>query len=265
MQEAQVPSSRELLTLLRLSAEAVLANGGETYRVEETVERICKALGVQETEVLAIPTGVVITYFTPQTDCQTVLVRIKSRRVDLSKINAANTISRQIASGELNAAQAIGAFTALSKQKEWPWYISVLATGFSCGLFTLLFGGNVFDGMVSALCGFAVQLSSLAISRRIPHQWFHCLIGGVITAVITLSVITLTGMGNRDYIISGAIMPLLPGLAMTNAIRDTIHGDLVSGAARGLEALIVAGAIAAGVGLVLKIWLIQGGGAPLVG
>ena len=61
-------------------------------------------------------------------------------------------------------------------------------------------------------------------------------------------------------IIIGAIMPLLPGLAMTNAIRDTMRGDLVSGVARGAEALLVAVALGTGAGLVLKAAMLLRGG-----
>ena len=46
------------------------------------------------------------------------------------------------------------------------------------------------------------------------------------------------------------MMPLLPGLAMTNAIRDTIRGDLISGIVRATEALLVASSLAAGAGIV---------------
>ena len=49
-------------------------------------------------------------------------------------------------------------------------------------------------------------------------------------------------------------MPLLPGLDITNAIRDTVNGDLVSGVARTAEALLKAVAIAAGVGVVIALW-----------
>ena len=58
---------------------------------------------------------------------------------------------------------------------------------------------------------------------------------------------------NISALIIGGIMPLLPGLSMTNAIRDTINGDLVSGSARALEALLACVAIAAGVGVVLSL------------
>ena len=53
-------------------------------------------------------------------------------------------------------------------------------------------------------------------------------------------------------------MPILPGLATTNAIRDTIRGDLVSGGARFIEAILCAVMLAAGIGLMLSMW----GGIP---
>jgi uncharacterized membrane protein YjjP (DUF1212 family) len=61
-----------------------------------------------------------------------------------------------------------------------------------------------------------------------------------------------------DNIIIGGIMILVPGLALTNAIRDTMSGDLVSGTARGVEAIIVTIAIVAGSGTMLKLWTLLG-------
>ena len=43
-------------------------------------------------------------------------------------------------------------------------------------------------------------------------------------------------------------MPLVPGVAITNAVRDTLLGDYISGAARILEAFLIAAAVALGVG-----------------
>ena len=46
---------------------------------------------------------------------------------------------------------------------------------------------------------------------------------------------------------------------MTTAVRDGIEGDLLSAAARVLEALLSAGAIAAGASLPLYLYLALGG------
>ena len=73
------------------------------------------------------------------------------------------------------------------------------------------------------------------------------------SAGIAVGTARLLPGANDTAIIIGAIMPLLPGLAITNAIRDTVNGDLVSGVARAAEALLKAVAIAAGVGAVLAL------------
>ncbi len=66
-----------------------------------------------------------------------------------------------------------------------------------------------------------------------------------------------------NVIIIGSIMPLVPGVAFTNAIRDTIEGNLVSGVSRAVEALIVAASIATGVGVILKLYYTIHGGVGL--
>ena len=61
------------------------------------------------------------------------------------------------------------------------------------------------------------------------------------------------------FIIIGVIMPLLPGVALTNCIRDIMNGDLVSGSARLMEALLTGGCIAVGAGIVMLIFTANGG------
>lgn len=59
---------------------------------------------------------------------------------------------------------------------------------------------------------------------------------------------------NINPMITGAIMPLVPGLAITNAIRDIIAGDYLSGGARLFDAVVVAIALATGAGSVMYIF-----------
>ena len=51
-------------------------------------------------------------------------------------------------------------------------------------------------------------------------------------------------------LISG-IIPLVPGIALTNGVRDIAGCDYLSGTIRGIEALLIGAAIALGVGFVL--------------
>ena len=56
-----------------------------------------------------------------------------------------------------------------------------------------------------------------------------------------------------DMILIGDIMLLIPGLAMTNAIRNLLVGDTISGAVRLAESLIWAAALAGGFMVALTI------------
>ena len=54
-------------------------------------------------------------------------------------------------------------------------------------------------------------------------------------------------------------MPLVPGVTFTAAIRDTLNGDYSSGVARMAEAVVVALAVASGVGLAIVAVRLAGG------
>ena len=56
-----------------------------------------------------------------------------------------------------------------------------------------------------------------------------------------------------DKMVIGAIMNLVPGVAITNSMRDIIAGDLLAGQAKLVEALFIATAIALGAGMVLSL------------
>ena len=82
---------------------------------------------------------------------------------------------------------------------------------------------------------------------------FTRFLGAAFVALVTL-LIFATGIGvNSDKAIIGALMPLVPGMALTLGIRDLIDSDFLSGVIRMLDALLTAACIAMGAGLVLAV------------
>ena len=59
---------------------------------------------------------------------------------------------------------------------------------------------------------------------------------------------------NQDIITIAGVMPLVPGILITNAIRDLMAGELLAGMSRGVEAALTSFAIGAGVAIVLLIF-----------
>ena len=83
--------------LLKFSSDAgklMLQSGGETYRVEETVSRICQSFDVDEVEVFASPTAVMIS-ISFNGEIHSIVKRINSRGIDLNMVHNINSLSRK--------------------------------------------------------------------------------------------------------------------------------------------------------------------------
>ncbi len=249
-----VASVEQVLSLTKLCAQIILENGGETYRAEETVYRICRATGYTDSDVVALPTGVFINVCGACGNAGTAVRRIKKRTFNLRAVATVNSTARDLIAGRITADEALCRLQRLRQQPAGDKWLLILAAGLSSGSFALLFKGSLFDFAVATVCGMLVQFMEGFIHNDDVFNFAVSLLGGSLIGLISVAAIRLFHMGDLQKIITGAIMPLLPGVAMTNAIRDTMRGDLVSGVTRAAEALLVVTALALGVGVVLKTY-----------
>ena len=241
----------KLLNVLKLSAQIIIENGGETYRAEETIKYICKSLNVREAEPIATPTGLYFTISIDGEENSTVVKRIRKRTINLQKISEVNNISRELTSGQITLNEALLQLEYIYGNDKTQYKYSVLFGGISSAFFALMFGGGLFEFTVALFSGIMISIISKNFEELQSYQFFSSIIAGSFLSFAAIASTHVFGMGNYNHIIVGGIMPLLPGLAMTNAIRDTIRGDLLSGIARATEALLVASSLAAGAGAVI--------------
>ena len=105
--------------------------------------------------------------------------------------------------------------------------------------FAALFGGTWYDIAAAGVVASIVQLVSLA-NERAHMRWIAtAIVGGFLTSL-------LPHLLQTEATIAGAVMPLVPGLAMTNAVQDAVRGDMLSGMSHGMQALLTACLIAGG-------------------
>jgi len=234
-----------------LAAQTILESSGETSRAEDTALRMCAAFQLEGAQIMAFPTGFMLSAVT-RDGLQTRVFRISERSIRLDRIDEVNAISRKVAKGALGAADAWRLLNELRARPSQPWYLASLFYALAAAFFTVMFGGWVKEFLLSFLIGFLVQTIQFPLSRHgVPGQLRAFILGFLAAALAALAMRALPG--GQEALLTGIIMPLLPGLAMTNAIRDTIRGDLISGLARGAEALISAVLLSAGAAAAL--WL----------
>ncbi|MGL5245764.1 MAG: threonine/serine exporter family protein, partial [Sarcina sp.] len=230
------------------------------YRVEETICRICHAYGVHYADSFVTPTGIMVSISDESHYTSTLVKRVKSRTVDLQKIHMVNDLSRSLLSNDFTVDEFYEALIAINHTNRYSNFLTILFSALSASAFAALFGANLNDCLASFFVGMIIKLFTIKAESLNLNGFFINSIGGAIAAFSTL-IFCNYGLGsNLDTIIIGSIMLLVPGLAITNAIRDTIAGDLVSGLTRAAEAFLTAVAIAVGTGIVLSFWITYIGG-----
>lgn len=248
-----------IMNIAACAGKIILESGGEIYRVEETIVRICSAYNIKNAQPFATPTVIIVSASNEYGQTISLVMRIKRRNLNLEKISEVNDISRNIKSKGFTLELIENELSKIDSKKAYSTKINILSSAVTAGFFALVFGGNFRDFTVSFFIGCLIKILSIFLNSVETNEFFINTICGALAALVALLSVHLKIGAHADKIIIGSIMLLVPGLAITNAIRDTIAGELLSGITRCAEAFLVAVAIALGTGVAMKLWLLLGG------
>lgn len=250
MQETEITETRTRFTAVVRRAldigEMIHISGGEVARVEDTVSRICYAYGAERVDILTITSSIVVTVIPPDGEAITQTRRITAQSRDMTKLDALNRLSREICE-TLPDTEIIGKqLETIKKQRGIPWYITLIAEIIVASCFTVFFGGSWRDAVATVF----VALSIFTAERVKSHVRINKIVFFLLTSFIAgaVSVVSVhIGLGhNVNAIMIGAIMLLIPGVAITAAFEDLLTGDTITGLLQLCESVIVAVSIAVG-------------------
>lgn len=236
--------------------EQMLLSGGEVHRVEDSVTRMCRAMGAVRVDCFIITSSIVVTVTNSSDETFTVTRRITGADTDFTKLSKLNDLSRRISKGNIKLEDIRKEYAKIISAKPYSFWVEFITYAFIAGAFTLFFGGNITQFLVSFLIGgltrFAVYFSDITIKNTIFAKFLSSFF---VTSMAYLAI-KLGISASADEIIIGNIMLLIPGLGFTNALRDLFVGDSIAGILRSIEAMLSAVGIAAGYFLFV---LIMGG------
>ena len=237
--------------------EQMLISGAEVSRVELAISMICKAYGCQRADVFIITSSMILTVADNQGNHSTQTRRLTGTATDLDKLHKLNSLSRQICSETPDYETVRQQLDSICKNKPYPLWLQVLASGLIAFAFTVFFGGTWTDGIVAFFLGLGLRLLTTVLQKAAANQIIINVIASFVLSVSTIALVRC-GIGrDMDKILIGNIMLLIPGIALTNALRDLISGDIITGLLRFLDAILVAAAIAAG--YILAAYCLGGG------
>ena len=232
---------------LHLAGRLIMENGGETYRVEETITRMGHAFGFTEVESFAVPSGIFISYRKNDGSIETAVKRVRRKGTDLTRVDAVNAVSRRMEAESLSCEEVM---ELLREIETRPPKITLLgltaAVALSSSGWAAMFGGGLVDCSIAFVVAMLGQGLAFALDKAGMRSFVSTLIGSFLATILPMLFHLATGLLIVDATVAACLMPMLPGLAMTNAVQDTLRGDMVSGISSATSALLTASMIAGG-------------------
>lgn len=239
-----------LLNILLIIAVKMTQSGAEISRVEESLYRMCMAYNCKSCDIFATTSQIIATVQTPYGEFITIQKRVGTITTDIEKLDRLNNLVRNITSSSPDAKNIKLQLQEAESTKTASKYTVIFSYGIIAASFCLFFGERkTAEISVAFAVGIAVGLLSLLFEKLNFNKILARFLCSFFAAVIVKIFLNAKFISNPDCIIIGNIMSLIPGIGLTNALRDLFTGDMITGTLRSIEALLLTIAIAIGFAL----------------
>ena len=230
-----------------LAGKIMIENGADMARIDDTLKRIAKNSGVTEPDIFETTTGIMMSI----KGANAQVIAIEKRRIDLERIARVNDISRAYQAKTKTLKEVYAYLTTLDQTTpDFKLRWLVLAAGVVGATLEIMYNGSWQDFLPTFVISALGYYLFHVVNTRFKVKFVAAL---AIGALAVLSV--KYGLAkNYSIVIIGSVMPLVPGVPLTNAVRDLLAGHILSGIARATEALLTAVAIGMGIACVLRFF-----------
>lgn len=233
-----------------LAGRLLIENGSNMERVNDTLRRMARSAGLRDFKAFTTVTGLVL----GSNDLPNAQVmNVRRRKNDLNKVSEVNEISREMAQGLITLPEAYAQLRWVDKQGPYKWQngVEALAAAVLSMALMVVFTGNARDSWAGFVVGGVGYVVFSLMIRKFKIQYLGEFCSSLVIGFLAVCFVKLGWAHNINDIIIGAVMPLVPGIPLTNAARDLVSGNLISGPTRGIEAFLTAVSIGSAIVIVL--------------
>lgn len=250
-------AASDVLSLAMDIGKSMVRCGAEINRVEETVARICRAYGMQRTDVFSIVSVIVATTRDPDGREVTLSRRIYSYATNFRQLEQLNALSRRLCASPEAPAAVREELEIINRDPLRLHPTACVGYVLGAAAFTVFFGGSWKDALAAAPIAVILWLISSLVRVHGMSKLFVTTLSSATAGFLAIAFVKLGLADNAGMIMIGDIMLIIPGMMLIHSVREMLCGDLMSGLLRLLESLILALAIACGFAIPI---MILGGG-----
>jgi uncharacterized membrane protein YjjP (DUF1212 family) len=250
------PGMREFLEFLRKACKLLVECGCSSNRVELLTQKLGASWGF-EVETLAIPTGVWITVRRGHVNVVD-LTRVRSWSIDLGRLTRINALVEAIYAHRISIEEATSRLDQIgASAPPYGMGLTLLAGAGTSPILIYAYGGAPLEVALAFPIGAVVQIMQKYLfvgeeNRRNVADF----LSSIFVALYACAAKLVFPEVDVPRLIVGGIVVLVPGLVLVNAIHEVAQKNLVSGAAKLLEALVTTATLGCGVLFVLGLFYV---------
>ncbi|MDO5018574.1 MAG: threonine/serine exporter family protein [Lagierella massiliensis] len=232
----------------------LVRNGAEIYRAEDTARRMCaRYSNIEYVNIYATYNMVMVNFSCGGEDFFTMRT-FQGVEYNLQKVARVNDFSRKFTSGSITIEEGIKLIEKIYLEEDDRILAPSIYAGFGSAFLIYYFNGGIQDFLITLIAAFCGQWSLIKFGKRGLPIFVNTLLGCAVSSTICHILMRLGFGTSINIIITGAIMPFLPGISFTNSIRDFLSGDMSSGLYGLVQSLIIAAGMAIGVGITFSFF-----------
>ena len=249
---------QKILSAILDVAVSLAESGAEISRIEESISRMCSAYNFGRIDAYATTSHLLVSAETKDGDVKMLQRRVFGSSINIEKMHRLNGLVRHISANAPSADEIKEKNAEINATKKNSAYILPLFYGIIAVSFALFFGCRNFnEAVVAFVVGNVIGVLEVLFGKIQINKILMRFVCSLFASFLVRFFISINFIINPDYVIIGNIMSLIPGVGITNALRDLLSGDIITGILRSIEALLLTVAIALGFALPS---LILGGG-----
>lgn len=239
----------KLVETITLIGKEMYTCGAEVNRVEDSLSRILIHYNAESFDVFVITSQITVSAKFEGRN-YTIMKRMNNVNVDFTHLAQWNALSRKICAGNLDENQCYDCYNTIITEKKEPWEFILLGSVLCTAGFSVFFGGDWLDALASAVLGLFIFASNILLKKRI-NNFVYIIMVSFVTSAIGIGFYYMGFGHNLDKMLIGTVMLMIPGMIMTNSVRDIFLGDTIAGTLKIIESLILVICIAVGYGLAI--------------
>lgn len=248
-------TSTQQFDLIYDVGETLLENGAEIKRVESTIAHLATSFQLTDFNSFVMINGIFLTYRSDSGLVQAKVQDIPISPISLAKIDAINSLSRQLAEGRLTDDEFQQAFSAIKAKRYTSLRLKFVGYAIGSASFSIIFGGAWVESAFAMLFGILIAAYTLVI---LPH--FHLskitidISSSMLVSIVACTLKLLMPSLLLNSLIIGGVISLVPGVSLVNGIRYLFDQDYTSGWDQLIDAVVTSLCLSIGTGSILTLY-----------